>query len=96
MTLARFVSDDNINFKKQTRSKINILTFRDLLSGVGKDADEFISTHCFYCRNCQACSLNSMLQKELKRNHFYSKNKHIRWWKITFDEQSLPVLSRSR
>ena len=67
--------------------------FRDFLCGVGKDANEFISSYCFYCRNCQACSLNLRLQKELKRNHFYSKNTHVNWWRITFDEQSLPVLS---
>ena len=71
-----------------------ILAFRDLPSRVGRDANEFISIHCFYCRNCKACSLNSRLQKELKRNHFYSKNKHVKWWGIMFGEQSLPVLSQ--
>ena len=56
----------------------DIMAFRDFLPCVGKDADEFISTQCFYYRKCQACSLNSRLQKELKRNQFYSKNKHVK------------------
>ena len=67
------------------------LVLRDFLSDVNKDANEWILSHCYYCKNCSACAINSRLQKELKRNHFKTKNKHIKWWKIYFVD-ALPVL----
>ena len=67
------------------------LVLRDFLSDVNKDANEWILFHCYYCKNCSACAINSRLQKELKGNHFKIKNKHIKWWKIYFVD-ALPVL----
>ena len=71
------------------------LVLRDFLSDVNKDANEWILSHCYYCKNCSACAINSRLQKELKRNHFTTKNKHIKWWKIYFVD-ALPVLKPIR
>ena len=68
---------------------------RDFLFDVNKDANEWILSHCYYCKNCSACAINSRLQKELKINHFKTKNKHIKWWKIYFVD-ALPVLKPIR
>ena len=73
------------------------LVLRDFLSDVNKDAKEWILSHSYYCKNFSACAINSRLQKELKRNHFKTKNKRcgkfvcIKWWKIYFVD-ALPVL----
>ena len=45
----------------------DLLILRDELEGVSRDANDWILQHCFYCKNCRACSLNSSIQKELKR-----------------------------
>ena len=71
--------------------KFGHLSFRQDLEIVGKHAEEWILTHCFYCKNCRACSINSRLQKELKRNSFWDENKHIKVWRI-FWVDDLPVL----
>ena len=71
------------------------LVLRDFLSDVNKDANEWILLHWYYCKNCSACAINSKLQKVLKRNHFKTKNKHIKWWKIHFVD-ALPVLKPIR
>ena len=71
------------------------LLSRDSLSDMNKDANEWILSHCYYCKNCSECAINSKLQKELKRNHFKTKNKHIKWWKICFLDV-LPVLEAVR
>ena len=67
------------------------LVLRDYLSDVNKDANKWILLHCYYCKNCSACAINYSLQKELKRNHCKTKNKHIKRWKIYFVD-ALPVL----
>ena len=71
------------------------LVLRDFLSDVNKDANEWILSHCYYCKNCSAYAINSSLQKELKRNHFKTKNKHIKRWKNYF-VGALPVLKPIR
>ena len=71
------------------------LVLRNFLSDVNKDANEWILLHCYYYKNCSACAINSRLQKELKRNHFKTKKKHIKWWKIYFVD-ALAVLKPIR
>ena len=61
---------------------LDFLLIRDGLERVDREAHEYLSTHSYYCKNCRACAINSRLQKELKRNNFYSKNKHIKLWHI--------------
>ena len=43
------------------------LELRDHLTIAAKDTDEWILTHCFYCKCCRACFINSKLLKELSR-----------------------------
>ena len=71
----------------------DLLTLRNELEGVSRDANDWILQHCFYCKNCRACSLNSSIQKELKRNNFKTKNRHAKWWRLKF-VNDLPVLSK--
>ena len=42
------------------------LVLRDFLSDVNKDGNEWILSHCYYCKNCSVCAISSKLQKELK------------------------------
>ena len=56
---------------------IDLLILRDELEGVSRDANDWILQHSFYCKNCRACSPNSSIQKELKRNNFKTKNRHV-------------------
>ena len=42
------------------------LVLRDFLFDVNKDANDWILLHCYYCKNCSACAIDSRLQKELK------------------------------
>ena len=44
------------------------LVLRDFLPDVNKDTNEWILSHCYYCKNCSLCAINFRLQKELKRN----------------------------
>ena len=71
--------------------RVGSLELRDHLSVAKKDANEWILEHCFYCKNCRACSFNSRLQKKLNRNGFKTTNKHIKWWRL-FWVDDLPVL----
>ena len=57
--------------------RLDILVLRDSLAESSKDANEWILSHCYYCKNCRACATNSTLQKELKRNSLKDKNKHV-------------------
>ena len=72
----------------------DLLILRDELEGVSGDANDWILQHCFYCKNCRACSLNSSIQKELKRNIFKTNNRHVKWWRLKF-VNDLPVLSKN-
>ena len=58
---------------------LGLLVLRDTLEAVSKDANNWILNHRFYCKKCKACSINSHLQKELKRNNFKTKNSHVKW-----------------
>ena len=69
---------------------LGLLVLRDTLEGVSKDANEWILNHCFYCKKCGACSINSHLQKKLKRNKFKTKNSHVKWWRLRFVDD-LPI-----
>ena len=55
-----------------------LLILREELEGASRDANEWILQHCFHCKNCRASPINSSLQKELKRNNFKTKNKHVK------------------
>ena len=72
----------------------DLLILRDELEGVSRDVNDWILQHCFYCKNCRACSLNSSIQKELKRNNFKTKNRHVKWWRLKFVDD-LPILSKN-
>ena len=67
---------------------------REELEIASREANELILQHCFYCKNCRACFINSSLQKELKRNNFKTKNKHVKWWRLHFVDD-LPALSKN-
>ena len=73
-----------------------LLVLREQLEGFSRDATEYICEHCFYCHNCRACSLNTSLTKELKRNKFNSNNKKVQWWRIKFIEDDQLVLSKNQ
>ena len=40
-----------------------LLILREELEGVSREANEWILQHCFYCKNCRACAINSSLKK---------------------------------
>ena len=71
-----------------------LLILREDLEGVSRDANEWILQHCFCCKNCRACAINSSLQKELKRNNFKTKIRSVKWWRLRFVDD-LPVLSKN-
>ena len=70
-----------------------LLVLREYLETFSSDASDYICKHCFYCKKCRACSLNSSLTKEMKRNKFKSENKAIQWWRIQFIDEDQVVLS---
>ena len=72
---------------------LSLLVKRDTLEGVSKDENDWILNHCFYCKKCRAYSINSHLQKELKRNNFKTKNGHVKLWRLRFVDD-LPILSK--
>ena len=72
----------------------HLLILRDELEVVSRDANDWILQHCFYCKNYRACSLNSSIQKELKKNNFKTKNRHGKWWRLYFVDD-LPVLLKN-
>ena len=74
--------------------RLGLLVVRDTLESVSKDANDWILNHCFYCKKCRACSINSHLQKELKRNNFKTKNSQVKWWRLRFVDD-LPILSKN-
>ena len=73
---------------------LGLLVSRDKFEGVSRDANEWILNHCFYCKTCRACFINSQLQKELKKNNFKTKNSHVKWWRFRFVDD-LPILSKN-
>ena len=72
-----------------------LLVFRENLERFSKDSNEYILEHCFYCKNCRVCSLNTSLIKELKRNKFDSENIKVEWWRIQFIDENKVVLSKN-
>ena len=68
-----------------------LLVLRENLDRFSKDANEYILEHCFYCKNCRACSLNTSLIKELKRNNFKTENKKVQWCKLQFIAEDLTI-----
>ena len=72
-----------------------LLVLREQLEGFSRDASNYICEHCFYCKNCRACSLNTSLSKELKRNKFKSENKKVQWWRIQFVDGDQVILSKN-
>ena len=72
-----------------------LLIFRERLERSSKDASEYIFEHCFYCKKCCACSINSSLAKELKRNKFKTDNKKAKWWRLYFDKEHQVILLRN-
>ena len=37
------------------------LVLRDFLPDVNKDANKWILSHCYYCKNCSSCAINFRL-----------------------------------
>ena len=72
-----------------------LLVLREQLESFSRDASEYICQHCFYCKNCCACSFNTSLSKELKRNKFKSENKKVQWWRIQFIDEDQLILSKN-
>ena len=72
-----------------------LLELRERLESFSKDSNEYILEHCFYCKSCRACSLNTSLVKELKRNNFNSENKKIQWWRLQFIDGNKVILSKN-
>ena len=72
-----------------------LLILREELERFSKDANEYILEHFFYCKNCRACSLNTSLLKELKRNNFNSENKKVQWWRLQFVDENKVILSKN-
>ena len=66
---------------KMSAELVGRLAIRDHLLELTKDSNEWILEHCFYCKKCRPCSINSRLHKELTRNSFKTTKKHIKcWW----------------
>ena len=72
-----------------------LLILRERLECFSKDASEYILEHCFYFKNCRACSLNTSLLKELKRNNFNAENKKVQWWRLQFVDENKVILSKN-
>ena len=72
-----------------------LLILREELEGFSKDASDYILEHCFYCKNCRACSLNTSLLKELKKSKFNSENKKVQWWRLQFVDEDQVILSKN-
>ena len=72
-----------------------LLILRERLESFSRDANEYILEHCFYCKNCRPCSLNTSLLKELKRNNFNSENKKVQSWRLQFVDENKVILSKN-
>ena len=72
-----------------------LLVLRENLEKFSKDLNEYILEHCYYCKNCCACSLNASMLKELKRNKFHSENKKTQWWSLQFVDENKVILSKN-
>ena len=72
-----------------------LLVLRENLERFPKDANDYILGHCFYCKNCRACSLNTSFIKELKRNNFKTENKKVQWWRLQFIDENKVILSKN-
>ena len=70
---------------------VSSLKLRDNLAIAMKDANNWLSEHCFYCKTCKPCGINSRLLKELNKKGFKTFNKHVKWWLLTWVDD-LPVL----
>ena len=68
-----------------------LLVLRENLEKFSKDSNE----HCYYCKNCRACSLNASMLKELERNKFNSENKKTQWWRLQFVDENKVILSKN-
>ena len=72
-----------------------LLMLWEELGSFSKDANDYILEHCFYCKKCRACSINSSLVKELKRNKFKSENKKVQWCRLQFVDDDQVILSKN-
>ena len=72
-----------------------LLILREYLECFSKDANDYILEDCFYCKKCRACSINSSLVKELKRNKFNFENKKVQWWRLQFVDDDQVILSKN-
>ena len=72
-----------------------LLVLRERIETFPKDSNEYILEHCFYCKNCHACSLNTSLIKELKRNNFKTENRKVQWWRLQFIDENKVILSKN-
>ena len=52
---------------------------------------EYVSTHCYYCKNCWECKVTSRLQKQSNIKGLKTFNRQIKWWSIAWVDY-LPVL----
>ena len=69
-----------------------LLVLRENLDRFSKDVNEYILEHCFYCKNCRTCSLNTSLIKEL---NFKTENKKVQWWRLQFIDEDKVILSKN-
>ena len=73
-----------------------LLVLRENLDRFSKDANEYILEHYFYCKNCRACSLNTSLIKELKRNKFIFENRKQQYVeRLQYVEENKVILSKN-
>ena len=61
-----------------------------------KDCVEWVSTNCYFCKECWKCDVTKTFGIEIEKKGFKTFNSEKRWWRLDWrkvkNEDPLPVL----
>ena len=51
------------------------------------ECNNYIATHCYYCKNCWQCRVTTKFNKEIIAKGIKTFNADKKWWSIDWSEE---------
>ena len=82
--------------KKEKYVICGYMICRDEIESQYKDCVEWVSTNCYFCKECWKCDMTKTFGIEIEKKGFKTFNSEKRWWRLDWrkvkNEDPLPVL----
>ena len=78
---------------------VGFIEKREYISKQITEANNYVASHCYFCKNCYQCKIVNGFKREMESKGFKTFNLEKQWWAINWrkDKQgdNIPVLKYS-